>query len=166
MDCEKVHNEKQTAVMTPVFSGTRYVHHLCSECGGHIKFEQSCYGGCSFYEIKGIKSDVVKFCPLCGTEIVRFSDKPIYEDPIDLSPLNIFGELHREYERKAHWLYHCYISDKHREKINALIPLLDKKEIEVYYQDAVDMAKDGRFMYTKNTRAFSKLRKEFGEETE
>jgi predicted RNA-binding Zn-ribbon protein involved in translation (DUF1610 family) len=163
---EKAHKEEQTAVMTPVFSGTSYIHHLCSECGGQIKFRQSCYGGVNFYEICGVRSDIVKFCPLCGAEIVRFSSNPIYESAVDLSPLDVFAKLHREYERKAHWLYHCYISDSHRDAIDALISLLDKKEIEVYYQDAIDMAKNGRFMYTKNSRDFAKLRKESGEEKE
>ena len=159
-------DKQECSVMTPVFEGTRYLHHICSECKGTIKFQQSCYGGVSFYEIHGVKSESVKFCPLCGAEVVRFSDKPIYEEPIDLSPLDVFAKLHREYDRKAHWLYHCYISEAHQEKIDALIPLLDKKEVEVYYQDAIDMVKKGRFMYTKNSRAFAKLRKEFGEDTE
>ncbi len=158
--------EMQSAVMTPVFEGTRYIHHICSECKGTMKFRQSCYGGASFYEIHGVKSENVRFCLHCGAEIVRFSDKPIYESEIDLSPLDVFAKLHREYERKAHWLYHCYISEAHQQKIDDLIPLLDKKEIEVYYQDAIDMAKEGKFMYTKNSRAFTKLRKEFGEDTE
>ena len=159
-------SKEQSCIMTPVFAGVKYQHHLCSECGGHIEFEQSCYGGVSFYAIRGVKSDTVKFCPLCGAEIERFSDHPIYESPIDLAPLNIFGALHREYERKAKWLYHCYISEAHREEIDALIPLLSKKDISVYYQDALDMAKSGQHMYSTNSRAFAKLRKEFGEEEE
>ena len=86
-------DDKQTAVMTPVFEGTQYVHHICSECKGTIELRQSCYGGVSFYEIFGAKSEKIKFCPLCVSEIIRFSDKPIYENPIALTPLEVFGAL-------------------------------------------------------------------------
>ena len=158
--------EKQMTIMTPVFKGTRYSHHVCSECNGQLEFEQSCYGGVSFYEIKGVKSEEVKFCPRCGTEIIRFADKPIYEDPIDLSPLDVFAELHREYERKARWLYHCFINEEHRQKIEALIPLIQKDEVSVYYLDALQLARNGRYLYSNNSRTLTKLRKEFGEEQE
>lgn len=161
-----MNEEKQTAVMTPVFEGTRYMHHICSECGGTLEFKQSCYGGVFFYAISGTECKGMKFCPLCGAEIIRFSDKPIYESPIDLAPLDIFRNLHSEYERKARWLYHCYISDSHREKIDALIPLIRKGEISAKYLRALELAKEGRFMYTKNSRVFRKLREEFGEEKE
>lgn len=160
-------NDKQTAVMTPVFEGTQYVHHICSECKGTIKLRQSCYGGVSFYGIFDARSEEIKFCPLCGSEIIRFSDKPIYEKPIDLTPLDVFGALHREYERKARWLYHCYISDSHRNKIEALIPLINSGDISVYYKDALKIAREGRFTYGQLTATkIRKLREEFGKETE
>ena len=156
---------KQTSIMTPVFEGTRYLHHVCSECKGTLKFEQSIWGGVSFYAIDGIKCEKIKFCPLCGAEIIRFSDKPIYEKPIDLKPLNIFAELHREYERKAKWLYNCYISEEHRQKIDAIISLIKKGEVSVYYQDAIDLAlKRKPFGVSYQTR--KKLIREFGEDTE
>ena len=158
--------EKQTAIMTPVFEGTRYMHHLCSECGGTLKFEQSCYGGTFFYAISGTQCEKMKFCPLCGAEIIRFSDKAIFEKPIDLSPLDIFKKLHLEFERKARWLYHCYISDEHREKLDALIPLIRKGEISARYLKALDFAKEGRFIYGNNARTIRKLRQEFGDEKE
>ena len=159
-------NEKQCSVMTPVFEETRYKHHICSECGGTMKFKQSAYGGVRFYEISGTQCEKVKFCPMCGAEIMRFSDKPIYEKPIDLKPLNIFAELHREYERKAKWLYNCYISEQHRDQIEALIPLIEKGEITVYYQNAIDFARKGNPVYGVSYQTRKKLRKEFGEETE
>ena len=56
--------EKQASIMTPVFEGTRYLHHVCSECNGTLKFEQSIFGGVSFYAIDGIKCEKIKFCPL------------------------------------------------------------------------------------------------------
>lgn len=158
--------EKQMAIMTPVFVGTRYSHHVCSTCNGQLKFDQSCYGGASFYEIKGVKSEEVRFCPRCGTEIIRFADKPIYEEPIDLSPLNVFAQLYLEYERKSRWLYHCYISEEHRAKVEALIPLIQKGEVSVYYLNALQLARKGRYLYSNNSRALTKLQKEFGKEQE
>ncbi len=156
----------KTTIITPVFEGTRYLHHVCSECEGEIKFEQSIWGGVQFYGILGITCDTVKFCPLCGAEIIRFSEKPIYKKPLDLKPLDVFAELHREYERKAKWLYNCYISDEHRDKIDDLIPLIESGEISVYYQKAIDLA-TGRGAtrgITYQTR--KKLIKEFGDERE
>ena len=160
-----MNGEKQASIMTPVFEGTRYLHHVCSECKGTLKFEQSIWGGVSFYVIDGIKCEKIKFCPLCGAEIIRFSDKPIYEKPIDLKPLDIFAELHLEYERKAKWLYHCYIGEEHRNKIEAVVSLIKKGEVSVYYQDAIDLARKGsRFGVSYQAR--KKLIREFGEDTE
>lgn len=160
-------NDKQSAVMTPVFEGTRYMHHVCSECGGNLEFEQSSYGGVNFYAIDGeAKCEKIKFCPICGAEIIRFSDKPIYEKPIDLKPLDIFAKLHLEYERKAKWLYHCYISEQHRDRIDALIPLIKSGEVGAYYSKALDFAKKGKTDYGVSYQTKKKLRKEFGEDTE
>lgn len=160
-------NEKQTAIMTPVFDGTRYKHHVCSECKGEINLTQSCYGTVRFYELNAEgECAKIKFCPLCGAEVIRFSHKAIYEKPLDLTPLDIFGDLHREYERKAKWLYHCYISGKHRDQIDALVPLIEKGDVAVYYQDAIDLAKKGDGYFKVSSTALKKLRKEFGEETE
>lgn len=157
--------EKQPSIMTPVFEGTRYLHHVCSECNGTLKFEQSCFGDVSFYDIHFGECEHIKFCPLCGREVVRFSDKPIYVTPIDLTPLDVFAKLHLEYERKAKWLYHCYISDEHREKIKALLPLIDKGEISVYFQRALDMA-EAKGTYKPTVPQMRTLRKEFGEDRE
>ena len=157
--------EKQASIMTPVFEGTRYLHHVCSECKGTLKFEQSIWGGVSFYAIDGIKCEKIKFCPLCSAEIIRFSDKPIYEKPIDLKPLDIFAELHSEYERKAKWLYHCYISEEHRYKIDAIIPLIKKDKISAYYREAMDLIQNAKpFGISYQTR--KKLIREFGDDTE
>jgi len=156
----------RAAIMQPVFEGTKYQHHVCSECGGTLKFEQSIYGGVSFYAINGTKCEKIKFCPICGAEIIRFSDKAIYEKPIDLKPLEIFADLYCEYERKAKWLYHCYISEAHRDKIEAIIPLIESGEISVYYQKALDFARKGKSAYGVSYQAKKKLRKEFGEDTE
>lgn len=158
-------NDK-TTILTPVFEGTRYLHHVCSECEGEIEFEQSIWGGVQFYDILGITCDTIKFCPLCGTEIIRFSDKPIYKKPLDLKPLNVFADLFLEYERKAKWLYNCYISDEHRNKIDKLIPLLESGEISVYYQKAIDLATDSGATRWITYQTRKKLIKEFGDERE
>ena len=158
--------EKGYSVMTPVFEGTRYLHHVCSECKGTLEFDQSIWGGISFYTITHAKCESVKFCPLCGAEIIRFSDKPIYEAPIDLRPLDVVAELHAEYERKAKWLYNCYISDSHKGKIDALMPLIKKGDVSVYYQKALDLASIGNKYGGVSYQTRKKVLKEFGEETE
>lgn len=165
MSKEKLEHQ-ECSVMTPVFKGTSYLHHICSECKGEIKFEQNIYGGVSFYSISLGECAKMKFCPLCGKEIIRFSDKAIYIKPIDIKPLDVFAKLHSEYERKAKWLYHCYISEAHRDKVDALIPLIEKGEISVYYQKALAFAKIGKTDYGVSYQTKKKLRKEFGEDQE
>ena len=157
---------KQPAIITPVFCGTRYSHHICSECGGKLLFAQSIYGGAYFYY--GTSQDTMKFCPLCGAEIVRFSDKPIYETPLDLTPLDIFTDLYRKSERKAKWLYYCYISEDHRNKIDALIPLINKDDFPTSVYKAANLVSDGKTLFTRRltATAIKKLKREFGEETE
>ena len=156
---------EKSAVMTPVFEGTRYLYHLCSECGGHLTFEQCCNGGVYFYAISCGKCENVKFCPLCGAEIERFSSKAIFEKPIDLKPLDIFAELRLEYERKAKWLFYCYINAEHRHQIEELLPLIESKKISGYYLKSLDLVNMGR-RYGVSYQAKAKLIKEFGEERE
>lgn len=158
--------DKQTTIMTPIFEGTRYKHHVCSECKGTLTFEQSIWGGLNFYTISHEASEGVKYCPLCGSEIVRFSDKPIYETPIDLKPLDIFADLYLEYERKAKWLYHCYISEERQNKIESIVTLIKKGDISGYYLKGLECAKMGKGTFGVSYQRKRKLRKEFGEETE
>lgn len=153
--------EKQTTIMTPVFKGANYLHHLCSECEGTMKFEQNAFGGVSFYAISGFKCEGVKYCPLCGAEIIRFSDKPIYEEAIDISPLDVFKKLYLEYERKTKWLYFCHISEEHRKQIDKLMPLIERGEVSVYYQSAMDIVRKISYFNPSHT-AIKKLQKEFG----
>lgn len=156
---------KQTAIFTPVFEETRYLHHICSECGGTLHFEQSIYGEVYFYNAS---QGTIKFCPLCGTEIIRFSDKPIYKTPLDLTPLDIFIDLNREYERKIKWLYYCYISEERRDKIVKLIPLINKDDFPAYIYKTAKLVEDGRRIYTRKltSTAIKHLKREFGEEQE
>lgn len=159
--------EKNPSIMTPVFNGTRYLHHVCSECKGEIKLTQSCYGGVSFYELSGEKCAKIKFCPLCGSEVIRFSNKPIYETSLDLSPLDVFSKLRREYEHKAVWLYYCYISESHRKQLDALLPLVNSKDLSECDKEALRLARKGKHTYIKITPLkLRKLREQFGGETE
>lgn len=158
-------NEKQCSVMTPVFDGTRYRHHICSECKGKIELTQSCYGGVSFYELEGYQCAKIKFCPNCGAEIIRFSEKPIYESPIDFSPLTVFMHLEWEYKDKARWLYFCYINEEHRKKIDALLSMQETHER--YSKEVIKLAQKGRFLPNGlNAKSIRKLKDKFGEETE
>ena len=152
-------------IFTRVFEGTRYLHHVCSECGCEIKFEQHYSGGVYFYELYGVEIKKFKFCPNCGGEIVRISDKAIFIEPISLEPLEVFAELHREFERKARWIYHCYISEDHRDKVDTMIPLLESGKISVYYDRAIHFAKVGK-RYSCRWTERKKLIKEFGNKTE
>lgn len=159
--------DKNDCIMTPVFDGTRYQHHVCSECRGEIKLTQSCYGGVSFYELEGYQCAKIKFCPQCGSEVIRFSDKPIYETPLDLSPLDVFSKLRREYEHKAVWLYYCYISESHRKQLDALMACVNSKDLSECDKENLRLAKKGKYTFIKITPLkLRKLREQFGGETE
>lgn len=157
-------DRQECCIMTPVFDGSRYKHHVCSSCSGEIKFEQST--GTRFYGIQLGKSDYMRFCPLCGQEIIRFDDKAIYIKPLDLKPLEIFGMLVNEYRRKAEWLYHCYLSETHRDAIDDLIPLAETEDISPWNRAALECAKKAKGCFGVSYQTKQKLKREFGEDKE
>ena len=146
------------AVFTPVFRETQYLHHVCSECGYKIEMARSVWSGVYFGDVKDIK-----FCPHCGSPVVRFSDKAIFEKRIDFEPLRIFYEASEEFERKCRWIYHCYISNEHREKIDELLPFVEKEY--GWTKDAARAVKIAT-KYKTDWRTIKKLITEFGNETE
>lgn len=145
-------------IFTPVFRETRYLHHVCSECGYKINVTQEWYGGIHFHS-----SDGIKFCPHCGKPVVRFSDQAIFETPIDFEPMYIFYEAVEECERKIQWLYHCYISDNRREKIKKLLPFAKENHgcVKIAH-DAIQGVACGKLDW----RTRKKLLAEFGDESE
>lgn len=159
-------DRQECCIMTPVFEGSRYRHHVCSSCNGKIEFEQSCFGGSHFSGISLGESSYMRFCPLCGREIIRFKDEPIYIKPLDLEPLEIFGLLVNEYERKAQWLYHCYLNETHKAAIDALIPLAQTEKISPWNKAALECAKQGQGCFRISYQTKQKLRREFGEDQE
>lgn len=110
--------ENTNAIFTPVFDGTNYKHHQCSECGAKLNFEQTPWGGVSFYGCENIR-----FCPNCGKPIVRFSKQPIFEQQIDWSPLDSFIDLRLEYEEKVKWYFFCKLTDAERIAVRKIIGL-------------------------------------------
>ena len=143
-------------IFTPVFTGTRYKHHVCSECGYEIRLDQSCYGGVYFpYGQEGFR-----FCPGCGRPVVRFSDTAIFEEQLDYEPLRPFYDLYEEYERKCQWMYHVRIPEEQREKVEKLIPFARDSTgwTNIAYKSVALATK-----YTVNWRKRNKLIKEFGE---
>lgn len=143
-------------IFTPVFTGTRYKHHICAECGYEIKLDQSCYGGVSFpYGTEGFK-----YCPGCGKPVARFSDKAIFEEKLDYEPLRPFWQLHEEYERKAQWLYYVGIPEDQRQKVEKLIPFACNETgwIKIAYNTVASASR-----CHVDWRKLKKLIKEFGE---
>ena len=147
---------KDEIIFTPVFAGTRYKHHACSECGYEIILEQSVYGGVYFpYGKEGFR-----FCPGCGRPVIRFGNTPIFEEEIDYEPLRPFWDLCEEYERKCQWMYHLHIQEEQREKVNELLAFAQSSTgwVKKAY-NAVALAKK----YDMNWRKLKKLQDEFGE---
>lgn len=102
-------------IFRPVFKGTSYQYHICSECNAELKFTQISWGGISFYGCEKIR-----YCPNCGKPIIRFSQKPIFEQEIDWSPLEAFIKLRIDYENKVEWLFWCKLSPNERDVINMI----------------------------------------------
>lgn len=145
-------------IFTPVFRDTKYLHHICSECGHKITLDQSVWGGVYFGDTQDIK-----FCPHCGNPVVRFAEKAIFETPIDYEPLRPFYEAHEEYERKCRWLYHCYISEERQEKIVDLMPFAKQDSGWVLI---ASKAVQSATRFTIDWRKIKKLKAEFGEDKE
>ena len=113
----------------------------CSECGYEIRLSQHAYGGCGFYELDYGLEEKIKFCPHCGGGIVRFDRTPRFEERIDYTPLDVFSEARLEYERKCKWIWHCFISDDHREAIRAVLQMMETdKGVSGIYKDAAGAA--------------------------
>ena len=145
-------------IFTPVFSGTDYLHHVCSECTHEIHLEQNVFGGVYFGETNDIK-----FCPHCGNPVVRFSKEPVFVKELDFRPLNPFWQLRNEYERKCRWMYFYHISEERREKIAELLPFATKNSGWVLA--AAEAVNIGR-KYSTDGRQIRLLIKEFGNERE
>lgn len=147
-------------IFSPIFRGTVYKHHLCSECGYKLHVGQSIWGGVMFDD-----TSAVKFCPGCGNPIIRFSDKAVFEEVIDFEPMWPFYELHEEYERKAEWLYHCYISKKRQERINEMLPFAQSQPESGWVRIACDVLETAK-RYKFDNRKRKKLLGEFGTDSE
>ena len=132
----------------PVYRGSRYLYHICGKCNGAIHLE-----------VRYNKD--LNFCPLCGTQIIQSHAKPI-----DIQPLEIFVDLQLEYERKARWLYYCYISKEHRNKIDDLMAFVNQDDnMPEIYKKAVSRIRSVQGLQLR-AWALKRLRKEFGNNQE
>ena len=147
-------------IFTPVFYNTVYRHHLCSGCGYKLKVGQSIWGGVQFDDTKEIK-----FCPSCGTPVARFSDKAIFETPIDYEPLRIFCDAFQEFQDKCEWLYYCYISADHRKMVEELLPFAEDADEWGWVKKAYNTAHPIS-VKKADWRRIRKLEQKFGIERE
>lgn len=145
----------EDVIFTPVFEGTRYKYHLCSSCGNQIRIGRDVF---SPIEFNGCED--IKYCPRCGSPVIRFDKKPIYETEINFEPLRPFYEERERYERRLRWLYYCILYDK-REEIEALIPFAKESPaygwVGIAYR-ALNVAKK----YNTGWRKKKQLIEEFG----
>lgn len=109
---------QNNTIFTPFFKGTNYQHHICSECCAELNFQQTPWGGVSFYGCENIK-----FCPNCGKPVVRFSKQPIFEQQIDWNPLSPFVDLRLEYEEKLKWYFWCKLTEEERMAVKKIMDL-------------------------------------------
>lgn len=141
-------------IFTPVFAETQYQHHLCSECGYQLNLGQSIWGGISFPYGK----EKLHYCPGCGGKVIRFSERAIYETPINYKPLKVFYEAYETYRRKCQWLYHGLLTDAERGQIKELLPFA--KDGHGWVKIAYDSAMLGS-QHKLSCQAIKKLANEF-----
>lgn len=143
------------AIFAPVFKGTVYKGHQCSECKYRMTLEQNIWGGVDFGP-----TNKLLFCPHCGRPIARFSEKPIYEKQIDFEPLRPFYELHNEFEDKAIWLFQCKMNDEQRDKVRELLPFEDAEPKYGWTRIAIKVAREAANSHP-SWQTLKKLRKRF-----
>ncbi len=143
-------------IFTPVFKGTKYQHHICSECGGKIYMERI-FSGLYFPG-----AEDVRFCPLCGGPVVRFAQTPIYEEEIDFSPLQPFYDLHREMEDRAKYLYWCVLTDDQRSRASKLTEFAVK---DGWTEKAAQVVEEAA-RYAPSYHGKKKLENRFGRESD
>lgn len=98
-------------IYTPVYRGTRYLHHECSECKYHVKMQESVLAPLYF-------GDSFKFCPECGRPVVRFANIPKFEEEFNRAIFFRLEELDKEHKDKLD--YYCRVV-LHKDEFDFLI---------------------------------------------
>ena len=109
----------EPVILTPIYKGTIYKYHRCSNCEGKIYFEED-------YCIPFHFEENIKYCPFCGKEVIRYA-KPEYEEKPNWDWMDKFKKVLDEAEDKIMYELFCKMN---REERNELI---DKTNFGIEY---------------------------------
>lgn len=97
---------QETVIYNPVFSGTQYEYHECSQCMKSIDLME--YSG---------RVKQIKYCPFCGKEIVRYGT-PIFKKNPSFKWLEKYKNILNYADQILEYEIHCKLS---KEQQNELI---------------------------------------------
>lgn len=112
------------AIFTPIYRGTNYLYHECSECKYQVQIKPSVLSPLYFGES-------FKYCPNCGKPVVRFANLPKFKEEFNTA---VFKELEK-------------IDDEYRDKLDYYCRVtLTREEFEILCKEcifAVELHKNG-----------------------
>ena len=104
-----------SAIFTPVYKGEYYEGHECSECKERVKFNR--------YSTNAFLGTDIKYCPYCAADIIRFSNTPKFEEPLDTSVLEPITKVITDSKEKIKWIYWCCFTEEQRAKCKTIFEL-------------------------------------------
>ena len=141
-----------SSVFRPVYKGTAYQGHECSECKKRVKF--------AHVSALGFFGTDIRFCPYCGEEIIRFDKTPMFEEPLDTSLLEPMQEVINEAHDKVNWIYWCCFTNEQREKCKKLFEFASENP----YISKINNIVKYKPHHTRITKLNNKFAKRFKEE--
>lgn len=109
----------EDVILTPIYNGTIYKYHRCSNCNEKIYLEKDIWNPFYFDED-------IKYCPFCGGKIIRYA-KPKFEEEPSWDWTDKFKKILDEAENKIIYELFCKMN---REERNQLI---DKANFGIEY---------------------------------
>lgn len=99
----------EEVILTPIYKGIDYQYHECSNCKGQINFEES-------YIVPFKFEEKMKYCPLCGGQIIRYS-KPKYIEEINWDWLEEYQKIMNRCYDFLTYKIHCKMNNEQRNEL-------------------------------------------------
>lgn len=109
----------EDVILTPIYNGTSYKHHECSNCKKEIYFEESILVPFRFEE-------KIKYCPFCGRKVIRYG-KPRYEELPNWDWMDKFKEILDNTDEKIEYEIFCKMNREEQKE------LIEKAEYGIEY---------------------------------
>ena len=97
-------------IFTPIYRGTRYLYHECSECNYHVRMSESI--GCYLYF-----GENFKFCPNCGKPVIRFANLPKFLEEFPRVEFEKIEQLYDEYKTRLDYYLRITLTQEEFEEL-------------------------------------------------